>query len=69
MNFLSLVGRFVEAKENNIQLKTLTSGAIYSAFKYTEASTVYIYKIVNTVVGVVEQLFIVVQIGHIAGGT
>ena len=32
--------RVVDAKEDNIQLKTLTSGGKYSVSKYTEASTV-----------------------------
>ena len=35
--------RVVEAKEDSIQLKTLTSGAKYSISKYIEASTVQIY--------------------------
>ena len=39
--------RVVEAKEDNIQLKTLTSGGKYSVSKYTEASTIQIYKIVS----------------------
>ena len=34
----------VDAKEDNIQLKTLTSGGKYSVLKYTEASTVQIYE-------------------------
>ena len=38
--------RVVDAKEDNIQLKTLTSGGKYSVSTYTEASTVQIYKIV-----------------------
>ena len=38
-------GGVVDAKEDNIQLKPLTSGGKYS--KYTKASTVQIYKIVS----------------------
>ena len=38
--------RVVEAKEDKIQLGTLTSGAKYSVLKYTEASTEQIYKII-----------------------
>ena len=38
--------RVVDAKEDNIQLKTLTSGGKYLVSTYTEASTVQIYKIV-----------------------
>ena len=41
------VNRVVDAKEDNIQLKILTSGGKYSVSKYTEASTVQIYKIVS----------------------
>ena len=37
----------VDTKEDNIQLKTLTSGGKYSVSKYTEASAVQIYKIVS----------------------
>ena len=38
----------VDAKEDNIQLKTLTTGGKYSVSKYTEASTVQIiYNIVS----------------------
>ena len=44
------------AKEDNIQLKTLTPGGKYSVSIYTEASTVQVY-INSLVVGVVEQLF------------
>ena len=43
--------RVVEVKEDNIQLKTLTSGGKYSVSKYTEASTVQIYKIVSCMRG------------------
>ena len=39
--------RVVDAKEDNIQLKTLTSGGKYSVSKYTEASIVQIYKMVS----------------------
>ena len=39
--------RVVDAKEDNIQLKTLTLHGKYSVSKYTEASTVQIYKIVS----------------------
>ena len=39
--------RVVDAKEDNIQLKTLTSGGKYSVLKYTAASTVQIYKILS----------------------
>ena len=39
--------RVVQAKEDGIQLKTLTSGAKYSVLKYTNASTVQIYEIVS----------------------
>ena len=40
--------RVVDAKEDNIQqMKTLISGGKYSVSKYTEASTVQIYKIVS----------------------
>ena len=45
---LGLVGdRVVDPKKDNLQLKTLTSGGKYSVSKYTEASTVQIYKIVS----------------------
>ena len=37
-------GRVVDVKEDNIQLKILTSGGKYFVSKYTEASTVQIYK-------------------------
>ena len=47
--------RVVEVKQDNIQLKTLTSGSKYTVSKYTVASTVQILK--SLVVGVVEQLF------------
>ena len=39
--------RVVDAKKDNMQLKTLTSGGKYSVSIYTEASTVQIYKIVS----------------------
>ena len=39
--------RVINAKEDNIQLKTLTSGGKYSVLKYTKASTVQIYKMVS----------------------
>ena len=35
--------RVVDAKEDYIQLKPLTSGGKYSVSKYTEVSTVQIY--------------------------
>ena len=43
--------RVVDTKEDNIQLKTLTSGGKYSVSKYTEASTIQIYKIVSCRIG------------------
>ena len=45
------VSRVVEAKEDNMQLKTLTSGAKYSVLRYTKASTVQIYKAVSCMRG------------------
>ena len=39
--------RVADAKEDNLQLKTLTSGGKYSVSKYTEVSTVQVYKIIS----------------------
>ena len=44
------VDRVADAKEDNLQLKTLTSGGKYSVSTYIEASTVQIYVISNTFV-------------------
>ena len=47
--------RVVEAKEDNIKLKTLTTGAKCSDSKYTDAQ---LYKYIKSlVVSVVEQLY------------
>ena len=47
--------RVVDAKEDNMQLKTLTSGGKYSVLKYMRHQ---LYKCIKLlVVGVVEQLF------------
>ena len=47
--------RVVDAKEDNMQLKTLISVGKYSVSKYTETSTVQLIK--SLAVDVVEQLF------------